>query len=513
MPVLRRPRPDARTTPPPQDVEALEHVLRALDGGVKNADDAVVTITDALAARLRLAYGAAWVRDPHGQFALVHETGDLLSAMRGAMGGARSLPADAGLLGGAVATRRPVLVRELGDGPRCLRWEAALRAGASEGAVVPLLDASGRVTAVLEAYGRTPLPQLDGDKWAAIARIASLARVQAVVTSELRETLDDRLAVTTVVAKVGEAGDARAALRVALDTVRTAFGWAYGSYWQMDDAAGVLRFDVESGSAGEEFRQVTLAASFAEGVGLSGRAWKARDLVFVEDLAQLTDCVRAPAAQRAGVRSGVCFPVLDGDVVLGTMDFFTTETIELSPSRAEALRNVQHLVSQRLSMLRRREEDARSARLLLDTVSRLRAASADAGAVADRAVSSSATMSAEVAALSEASTSIADVIKIISTIAEQTNLLALNATIEAARAGEVGRGFAVVAGEVKELARETAQATQRVADQVAGIQSTSRTVTEGIRSTSGIIGELDAVQARMADVLEEQAGMAAAFGG
>ena len=64
----------------------------------------------------------------------------------------------------------------------------------------------------------------------------------------------------------------------------------------MDPADRTLKFVQEAGSAGQEFREVTLAASFKEGVGLSGRAWRARDLVFVEDLAQVTDCVRAPAA-------------------------------------------------------------------------------------------------------------------------------------------------------------------------------------------------------------------------
>jgi len=67
----------------------------------------------------------------------------------------------------------------------------------------------------------------------------------------------DRLAVTDVVAKMGQAQNSESALRVALDAVRTAFGWAYGSYWEIDTAGNVLKFKVESGSAGEEFRKVT----------------------------------------------------------------------------------------------------------------------------------------------------------------------------------------------------------------------------------------------------------------
>ncbi|MBN1094379.1 hypothetical protein JKP75_18625 [Blastococcus sp. TML/M2B] len=190
------------------------------------------------------------------------------------------------------------------------------------------------------------------------------------------------------------------------------------------------------------------------------------------------------------------------------MDFFVTETIELSDSRRASLRNVQQLVSQRLDVLRRNEESAENARELLVTVARLREAANEAGRVAESAVSQASAMTGDVVALDEASAAVGEVIRIISGIADQTNLLALNATIEAARAGEVGKGFAVVASEVKDLARETAKATQRVADQIAGIQSSSKAVAEGIHTTGEIIGRLDEVQHRIGEVLGEQERMA-----
>jgi GAF domain-containing protein len=502
------PRTDVLPTEMPRDVEALEQVIAVLDRGVTDSVDAYRKTTESLVGSLRLAYGAVWLPDQDGAFRLQGEYGDLVPAMATSLGArVDRLTAGDGYGGQAIRSKEPVLTDAGSDPDVCLRWQGALSAGARRGCVLPVVE-DGRVVALSEYYSRDELPFFGGraEKWSSLGRLVAHARQAALATAQLQESLDDRLAVTSVVAEMGAATDQQTALKIALDTVRQAFGWVYGSYWALDPVANVLRFQQESGSAGEEFRKVTLNASFAEGVGLSGRTWRSRDLFFVRDIGEMTDCVRAPAAQRAGVRSGICFPLIVGGRVVGTMDFFVTETIELSDSRASALRNVQQLVSQRLDMLRRSEDDAASARALLETVSQLRAAAGDAGRVAENAVTQASTMTGEVEALGQASA-----IRIISGIADQTNLLALNATIEAARAGELGKGFAVVASEVKDLARETAKATQRVSDQIAGLQSSSRSVAEGIHATSEIIGQLDGVQARMGEVLEEQAKMATAF--
>ncbi|MGY1840458.1 MULTISPECIES: methyl-accepting chemotaxis protein [unclassified Modestobacter] len=497
----------------PRDVEAVERVITVLDQGVSDTVDAHNKITATLVDELGLAYGASWLPGSDGAFRLVGQHGDMSAAITAsqAAGVERITSAD-GYGGHAIRTKSAVMVDEDSDPAACLRWAGARSAGATHGCVLPTVE-KGVVVALNEYYGHAELPFSGGrqSKWDSLGRLLSHARRAALARNELQETLDDRVAVTTVVTELGAASDQASALRIALDTVREAFGWVYGSYWALDESAGVLRFQQESGSAGEEFRKVTLAASFAEGVGLSGRAWRARDLFFVSDIGEMTDCVRAPAAQRAGVKSGVCFPLLVGGRVIGTMDFFVLQTIELSESRRSALRNVQQLVSQRLDVLRRSEESAANARELLDTVSRLREAAGDAGRVAESAVSQASTMTGEVVSLDEASAAVGEVIRIISGIADQTNLLALNATIEAARAGELGKGFAVVASEVKDLARETANATQKVADQIAGIQASSKAVADGIHATSEIIGQLDVVQARINDVLEEQARMATAF--
>jgi methyl-accepting chemotaxis protein len=96
------------------------------------------------------------------------------------------------------------------------------------------------------------------------------------------------------------------------------------------------------------------------------------------------------------------------------------------------------------------------------------------------------------------------VIKVITSIAEQTNLLALNATIEAARAGEAGKGFAVVASEVKDLAQETAKATDDISRRIQTIQSDSNAAVEAIAQISDVVSEINGFQAMIASAVEEQ---------
>ncbi|MFH1147052.1 MAG: methyl-accepting chemotaxis protein [Pseudomonadota bacterium] len=112
--------------------------------------------------------------------------------------------------------------------------------------------------------------------------------------------------------------------------------------------------------------------------------------------------------------------------------------------------------------------------------------------------------SAAMEQLSRSAREIGKIVGVISDIADQTNMLALNATIEAAGAGEAGKGFAVVAGEVKELARQTAEATEQIASQIETMQKDTENAVKAIEEIAGVIDEIALITNTIASSVEEQ---------
>ena len=129
---------------------------------------------------------------------------------------------------------------------------------------------------------------------------------------------------------------------------------------------------------------------------------------------------------------------------------------------------------------------------------------ADASHVAVAAVRTAEQTNSTIEKLGQSSAEIGEVIKVITSIAQQTNLLALNATIEAARAGEAGKGFAVVANEVKELAKETAKATDDIGRKIEAIQTDTKAAVAAIHEIGGVITKVNDISNTIASAVEEQ---------
>lgn len=147
---------------------------------------------------------------------------------------------------------------------------------------------------------------------------------------------------------------------------------------------------------------------------------------------------------------------------------------------------------------------AASAEEMSATINEIAKSAEKARNITDKALSQTRNTSFKVDDLGVAAVDISKVTETITEISEQTNLLALNATIEAARAGEAGKGFAVVANEIKELARQTAEATQEIKKRITGIQTSTNETVDSIKEITEINNEVNDIVTNIANAVEEQ---------
>ncbi|NOY43767.1 MAG: PAS domain S-box protein [Planctomycetes bacterium] len=182
----------------------------------------------------------------------------------------------------------------------------------------------------------------------------------------------------------------------------------------------------------------------------------------------------------------------------------TTQSATVSSAAEEMSINMTNMAASTEEMTTNVKTVASAVEEMTASISEIAKNAEQASSVASNAANLAESSNQTIGQLGSAADEIGKVIEVIQDIAEQTNLLALNATIEAARAGDAGKGFAVVATEVKELAKQTADATEDIRSRIEGIQGSTQEVVESIGKISEVISEVNHVSTTIASAVEEQ---------
>ena len=540
-----------------QDFTALTTVTQALFA-CHQPHQIVQTALDTIRHAFGWAYASYWTLDETAQVLRFQQESGSVNPVFADITRTASFAKGVGLNGRAWATGKLFFVEDLGEMIDCCRRETAQAAGVKSGLCLPVFMGD-RLVGTMDFF-MTECMTLSDSRRQVMELTGQVVSNLMTKLTDAQLQLENAKALLTVMETVFNQSNFDSAINLALHTIKDTFGWAYGSFWQLDGKSNTLTFALETGQVTPEFSKVTREASFAKGVGLSGKTWAANQLMFVKDLGEMVDCCRREAAQAAGVKSGVCLPITVNGQFIGTMDFFATEVLYPSQERLETLRNVGNLLSNAISAIQRNEADRekadnikqtamalagyadelKNANLSILNAAKTSATQADSVSQASLDISSrvatvaaaSEEMSATVLEISKQTARAAEtasraegvshttrqnidkldssaheigkVIEVIKSIAAQTNLLALNATIEAASAGDAGKGFAVVANEVKELAKQSASAVEDIRRRIEEIQQSTQWVIASIQDITEFVESINSINVTVASAVEEQ---------
>ncbi|MGY1748598.1 methyl-accepting chemotaxis protein [Modestobacter sp. SYSU DS0511] len=293
-----------------------------------------------------------------------------------------------------------------------------------------------------------------------------------------------------------------------------------------EDAAAQERFEEISSSATTQATSsmiiLVVALLVALGIGLFVAVGIARatrrvqqvttalaggDLTVTSGLSTRDELGRMGAALDeavSGLRGVMASVVANADAVAASSEELSASSAQISASAEETSAQSNVVSSAAEEVSRNVGTVAAGAEQMGASIREISQNANEAARVAAQAVTEAEATTATVTKLGDSSREIGAVVKVITSIAEQTNLLALNATIEAARAGDAGKGFAVVANEVKELAQETARATEDIARRVEAIQGDTSGAVAAIGRISEVIGSINDFQLTIASAVEEQ---------
>lgn len=347
----------------------------------------------------------------------------------------------------------------------------------------PILNAEGKVYKVVKFA--SDITKSKKDSLEASAKMIAISKAQAVIEFNLDGTVID--ANENFLKTLGyEMSEIKGRHHRQFVDPTYANSSEYRAFW---DKLNRGEFDTgEYKRFGKGGKEVWINASYNPIMDLSGKPYKV--VKFASDITDVKKMIKSIEETAVALSSASVGLTSTATQMLSTATRTNQESQTAASAADQVATGVQIVATNVEEMVASIKEIARS--------------TSESSQMAKTTLLKAQESNATVLKLGASSQEIGDVIKVISSIAQQTNLLALNATIEAARAGEAGKGFAVVANEVKELAKQTAKATNDITNKIGAIQNDTSNAVEAIGGISQAVEKLNSIAGVIAAAVEEQ---------